>query len=153
MLSRRKRTEYLIEGRRQSALDAAALVESEAEIEVVVAPRQGLVMNQVRESARNSRFFLGEALMTECRVRVNGSDGLGAVLGGDAALARALAVVDGAYACGESLRCLAEVDALIAQEGRVAAARRVKEESRTLASRVSFNEMGGQDMSVQAVVK
>ena len=138
MLSRRKRTEYLIEGRRQSALDAAALIESEAEIEVVVDAHQGLVMNQVRESARNSRFYLGEALMTECRVRVNGCEGLGAVLG---------------YACGENLRCLTEVDALIAQEGRVAAAHRAKEENRTLASRVSFNEMGGQDMSVQAVVK
>lgn len=153
MLSRRKRTEYLIERRRQSALDAAALIESEAEIEIVVDAHQGLVMNQVRESARNSRFYLGEALMTECRVRVNGCEGLGAVLGADIKLARALAVIDGAYACGENLRCLTEVDALIAQEGRVAAAHRVKEENRTLASRVSFNEMGGQDMSVQAVVK
>lgn len=153
MLTRRKRTEVLVEGDRRVAMDLAARIESETPVEQVVAPRQGLVMNQVRETARNARFYLGEALMTECRVRVAGADGLGVVLGADSELSRALAVIDAAYAATPQIKCLSEVDARIVRAADELDAQRERDAARVLTSRVVFDEMGGQDMSVQAVVK
>ena len=142
-----------MESDRAVALDIAALIGAEAATELVVAPHQGLVMNQVRETARNARFYLGEALMTECRVRLGAADGLGVVLGADGELARALAVIDAAYAAEPPLACLPEVDARIARAARSVEERTCGEDARVLTSRVKFDEMGGQDMSVQAVVR
>lgn len=135
------------------AIDVAALIEEEGAARVTVPAHQGLVMCQVRETARNSRFYLGEALMTECRVRLGATEGLGAVLGSDEELARAMAVVDAAYSADPAPACLGEVDARIESAGRLLARRREAEADLDMASKVSFNEMGGQDMSVQAVVK
>ena len=154
MISRRRRTEVLVEGDPTLARDLAALVEREAPAREVVAPHQGLVMCQVRETARNTRFYLGEALMTECRVRLGEAEGLGVVLGSDASLARSLAVVDAALAPGSGVGELAgQIERSILVAERELDRRRARQAARTLASRVSFDEMGGQDMSVQAVVR
>lgn len=142
-----------MEGDRRVALELAALVESEAEVVDLGAPRQGLVMCEARETARNTRFYLGEALMSECRVRIGDAEGLGLVLGRDDELARALAVIDAAYSLGDAPSCLGSVDAAIGAASRELDARRRREEALTMTSRVSFDEMGGQDMSVQAVVR
>ena len=74
MISRRRRTEALVESDPSVAHDLAALVERAVGVREVAPPRQGLVMCQVRETARNSRFYLGEALMTECRVRIGDAE-------------------------------------------------------------------------------
>lgn len=135
------------------ARELAALVESSVEVREVVAPRQGLVMCQVRETARNSRFYLGEALMTECRVRLGSVEGLGVVLGTNAELAHDMAVIDAALSQPEELAVAPELErALLAAERRLTE-ERTRCAARTCVSRVSFDEMGGQDMSVQAVVK
>ena len=153
MLSRRTRTEILVESSPSLALELAHELEAELPVRVVVPPRQGLVMNQVRETARNSRFYLGEALMSECRVRIGDVEGLGAVLGSDGELARSLAVIDAAYACAPAPAALVDVDARIEAAGRALELARAREAALIMGSRVSFDEMGGQDMSVQAVVK
>lgn len=140
MMSRRARTEVLVESPAALAHDLARAIEAELPVRVVVPPRQGLVMNQVRETARNSRFYLGEALMSECRVRIGDVEGLGVVLGTDDELARSPAVID-------------EVERRIEAAGNRLERERAREAGRTMGSRVSFDEMGGQDMSVQAVVK
>ena len=97
MVTRRARTEVLVEGGPALAHELAGLIEAACPVRVVVPPRQGLVMNQVRETARMSRFYLGEALMSECRVRIGDAEGIGVVLGADGAFARSLAVIDAAY--------------------------------------------------------
>lgn len=153
MMSRRTRTEVLVESAPSLAHELARALEAELPVRVVVPSRQGLVMNQVRETARNSRFYLGEALMSECRVRIGDVEGLGVVLGADGDLARSLAVIDAAYACEPAPAVLADVDARIAAAGRALDAERAREAALIMGSRVSFDEMGGQDMSVQAVVK
>lgn len=153
MLSRRKRTEVLVEADAGLAVELAELIENETEVVQVTPPHQGLVMCQARETARGTRFYLSEALMTECRVRIGEEEGLGMVLGSNERLARALAVIDAAYAQSLPLRCLAAVDDRIwSASERLDAARKARD-ARTDVSRVEFNEMSGQDMSVQAVVK
>ena len=153
MISRRRRTEALVESDPSVAHDLAALVERAVGVREVAPPRQGLVMCQVRETARNSRFYLGEALMTECRVRIGDVEGLGVVLGADDELARSLAVIDAAYAIGPAPAVIDEVERRIEAAGSQLERERARENARIMGSRVSFDEMGGQDMSVQAVVK
>lgn len=153
MISRRRRTEALIESDPSLAGELAALIEAITEPVEVVPPRQGLVMNQVRETARNSRFYLGEALMSECRVRIGDTEGLGVALGTNGNLARALAIIDAAYALPEPLPVMEEIERRIAAAEQEVERRRERDATETMASRVSFDTMGGQDMSVQAVVK
>lgn len=61
-------------------------------------PHEELVMVRVRETAKGALFYLGEALMTSCRVTVEGAVGYGMVLGSARCLARELAVVDAVLA-------------------------------------------------------
>ena len=129
MLTRRERTEVLVESGPALALELASLVEANVPAEDIVPAHQGLVMCQVRETARNSRFYLSEVLVTESRVRI------------------------GAYAMEPAPDCMTELERRI-EEARVAvSARKVAQDARTYVSRVEFDEMSGQDMSVQAVVK
>lgn len=153
MVTRRARTEVLVESGPALAHELAGLIEAACPVRVVVPPRQGLVMNQVRETARMSRFYLGEALMSECRVRIGDAEGIGVVLGADGAFARSLAVIDAAYAADPAPEPLTEVDERIQTAGRVLERKRAAAAARIQRSRVDFDEMGGQDMSVQAVVK
>lgn len=153
MISRRRRTEALVESDATVALGLAALVCREVEVIDLARPRQGLVMCEVRETARGSRFYLGEALMSESRVRIGEVEGLGVVLGSDAELARALAVVDAACALPVPLACAGDLEEGIASAERDLAVRRAHEAMLTGTSRVSFDTMGGQDMSVQAVAQ
>ncbi len=153
MLTRRTRTEVLVQSDPRVARELAELVEREVRVEDVVAPRQGLVMCQVRETARNARFYLGEVLVTECRVRIGDGEGLGVLVGSDADHARALAVIDAAYAQRQTLGCLGELERAITGAQELLTLRRRSEDARTYVSRVEFNEMSGQDMSVQAVAK
>lgn len=153
MLTRRERTEVLVESGPALALELAGLVEAAAPAEDIVPAHQGLVMCQVRETARNSRFYLSEVLVTESRVRIGDADGLGVLMGTDAAHARALAVIDAAYAMDPAPACLAELERRV-EEARAAMFERVAaQDALTYVSRVEFDEMSGQDMSVQAVVK
>lgn len=153
MLTRRERTEVLVESGPALALELASLVEANVPAEDIVPAHQGLVICQVRETARNSRFYLSEVLVTESRVRIGDADGIGVLMGTDAVHARALAVIDAAYAMVPAPDCMTELERRI-EEARVAvSARKVAQDARTYVSRVEFDEMSGQDMSVQAVVK
>ena len=87
-LRRYERTRALVEG--DPALARAIVHEVEGrrdegarEVTVVDEPREELVMVQVRETAQGTLFYLGEALMTSCRVRVGGHVGRGMILGSD----------------------------------------------------------------------
>lgn len=141
------------------AAKLARMIEDQLRVEVLSAPRQGLVMCEVRDTARCSRFYMGEALMTECRVLVSGpgagqeAEGLGAVLGVDDGLAYSLAVIDAACALPGSLECRIQLEQYIENAWHSLCEARSVQDAQTLASRVAFDEMGGQDMSVQAVAK
>lgn len=97
--------------------------------------------------------------MTECRVLVSGpgagqeAEGLGAVLGVDEGLAYNLAVIDAACALPGSLECRIQLEQYIENAWHSLCEARSAQDAQTLASRVAFYEMGGQDMSVQAVAK
>lgn len=115
-MNRKNRTRVLVEGSAELLERMALEAQRERKAEMVRKPDQELVMLKVREDAQRSLFYLGEALMTSCTVRLGDAFGYGMVLGEDENKAYQLAVVDAAYACGDASLPLGEWDALLEEE-------------------------------------
>ncbi|MDR2197238.1 MAG: phosphonate C-P lyase system protein PhnG [Coriobacteriales bacterium] len=143
-LSRRRRTRVLIEGDAGLARELCAQIEALAPIERLDGPREILLMNKVRESAQNSLFYLGEALLTECKVRLGQSIGIGLILGRKAERAYELAVIDAAFGARTVPAIAAQMPgwcaALEQEEERLSVHERAARD-RLEATRVSFADM------------
>lgn len=96
-MKRRRRTELIIEYGTDDALKFAQQLLDKYEIDIIVSPRLGLTMIKQRETAKNTLFYSGEVLISECKVRMDDAIGLGIVVGAQLELAQALAVIDLAY--------------------------------------------------------
>ena len=88
-------------------------VAGQYEVEVLRKPETNLVMLKVRENARNSLFYAGEALACECMVRIGEAKGFAACLGDDLDKVYAMAVIDAVLngalpACGQIYTALAD---------------------------------------------
>lgn len=143
-LRRYERTRALVDGDPSLAREIVREVEDElgAEaLEVLDEPREELVMVQARETAQGSLFFLGEALMTSCRVRVGDAVGLGLVLGSDRCRAYELAVVDAVFSGAAGDAWASRWDASLRAELARVEARDQREARRTAATKVDFSTM------------
>lgn len=98
-MQRKRRTTILVGGSPRLAAQLAQEVLSRYPAEIIEGPHNGLVMIKMREAAKNSLFYLGELLITECKVQIGGVLGLGLVKGDERELAFHLAVIDAAYNC------------------------------------------------------
>lgn len=142
-MNRYERTRVLVEGDGALAQEMAAEVEEACEVEVLDTPREELVMVKVRESARNSLFYLGEALMCSCRVRIGDAMGFGYVLGDKRNAAYNLAVVDAAYRSGCPFEGKQRWERLIEKEARRLHERELKNQALVERTRVDFSTMDG----------
>lgn len=140
-MKRKERTQVLVEGDRDLLGSIAREVEQAHDVEVVREPVEELVMLKMRESARRSQFYLGEALMTSCVVRIGEAYGYGMVLGEDREKAFDLAIVDAAYALDDPADDRRAYDERIAEEQeRIAAQKRLRNEA-VLRTQVDFSTM------------
>jgi alpha-D-ribose 1-methylphosphonate 5-triphosphate synthase subunit PhnG len=96
-MKRRRRTEILIQGNPNLAQDFAEMIMNKYECREIIAPQYGLTMIKMRESAKNSLFYIGEVLITEAKVEINQCNGIGIVVGMKDELAKYLAIIDAAY--------------------------------------------------------
>lgn len=109
-------------------------------IEIMKAPQKGLVMVKVRESIKQSLFYLGEVLVTECMVMVNGIKGVSVMAGDDFEKVLNSAIID-AILNGdfpESLTILNQLKELDQKQQKERGIRN----SQILKSKVNFNIMG-----------
>ncbi|WP_449355077.1 phosphonate C-P lyase system protein PhnG [Virgibacillus natechei] len=97
MMKRRRRTEILIRGESSLAHKFAAEIVQTYDCLEIIAPHYGLTMVKMRESAKNSLFYLGEVLITEAKVEIQEQIGIGLVTGMEMELAKNLAIIDAAY--------------------------------------------------------
>ena len=153
-MKRNRRTRILVEGNPTLARNICVHIRELCDVRVICEPRVVLVMNKVRESAHNSLFYLGEALMTECRVNVSPVNvspvkdsfeesvtGIGLILGEHRERAFDLAVIDAAFSLPTPLSAHAQWLALLKQEEL--RLERLKEQRRAEleATRVEFTSM------------
>lgn len=138
-MKRRRRTEILVRGSEKLAESLFEEIEKKYEIKMIEKPNTGLVMVKMRESAKNSLFYLGEVLVTEVKVQINKKFGLGIVKGYRPDLAYWLAVIDAAYNSN-----LEETNAwekmLVEEKKRIKKAESLKE-AQILKTKVNFETM------------
>jgi alpha-D-ribose 1-methylphosphonate 5-triphosphate synthase subunit PhnG len=144
-MGRERRTRILVDGDPALSRSICEQIEERHTVRLISAPREVLVMNKVRESAGGSLFYLGEALLTECRVALGEVTGFGLLLGSHHRRAFELAVIDAAFGQPEPLPEQAGwVSLLIQEEGRMAA-REAQLHQRLDATRVEFAEMSAEE--------
>ncbi|MBS3971022.1 MAG: phosphonate C-P lyase system protein PhnG [Clostridia bacterium] len=138
-MNRKNRTAILVKGNWQIAGSLAQEIISKYNVQIIQKPSRGLVMIKVREGARKSVFYLGEMLVTECKVQINEYLGVGVIHDDNAEMAYNLAVIDAAYNA-----CLLETTAwektLIAEHERIRS-REGKEMASVLKTKVNFTTM------------
>ncbi|MCL4318597.1 MAG: phosphonate C-P lyase system protein PhnG [Firmicutes bacterium] len=74
-----------------------AEIEKGHTVDVIRPPTACVTMAKARDGVNGADFFLGEVLLTECRVRMGAVDGIGVVIGDDPERAYGLAVFDAAF--------------------------------------------------------
>jgi alpha-D-ribose 1-methylphosphonate 5-triphosphate synthase subunit PhnG len=144
-MQRKRRTTILIEGAPELARQLAQEVLSRYPVVTIAAAHNGLVMIKMREAAKNSLFYLGELLITECKVQIAGVLGLGLVKGDERELAFHLAVIDAAYN-GDLPETAAWREILLREEADIA---RQKEQAafHILKTQVKFENMDAKEQT------
>jgi len=108
-------------------------------VEIRRAPSVCLTMVSAEDSLESQKFFLGEALTTECEVAVEGQPGFGLCLGDEPVRAYCIAVVD-ALLHGER-PALGEIEPFLREQGKIVARRDQDEFDLVLQTQVDFKLM------------
>ncbi|OCT12240.1 phosphonate C-P lyase system protein PhnG [Paenibacillus pectinilyticus] len=138
-MKRKQRTEILINGSPDIASSLSREITSRYPVAVIEEPNHGLVMVKVRETAQKSLFYLGEVLVTECKLQIEGAIGVGIVKGDDPDKAYDLAVIDAAYAA--DLNETKEWTVILLRESDQIAAERAAYHAKVLQTKVDFETM------------
>ncbi len=82
---------------REKIISLAKLIESEHKVNMVKSPTKTLIMVQVAEPVKKSRFYLAEILASECFVEIDGIKGVAVIKGDDFEKVYAAAIIDAAH--------------------------------------------------------
>lgn len=96
-------------------------------------------MVKSRETAKNSLYYMGELLVTEAKVQVEGHIGLGIIAGDEPEAALELAIIDAAFNAG--LEELAAWEPKLLEEEARISQRERNEAARVERTRVAFESM------------
>ncbi|CEI81651.1 Phosphonate metabolism protein PhnG [Oceanobacillus oncorhynchi] len=138
-MKRKRRTEILIQSDTDLAESLANQIKQTYSFKEIVAPQYGLTMVKMRESAKKSLFYIGEVLVTEAKVELNGQIGIGIIQGMHDGLALNLAIIDAAYNASFP-ETLSWKDALVAAEAEIKR-KKAKQQAELMETKVSFETM------------
>ena len=138
-MKRRRRTEILINGSQKRVEDMAHCIKDKYQVKVIQEPESGLIMLKVRETSQKSLFYPGEVLVTECKVQIQGTIGIGIVTGDQPELSYHLAVIDAAYEA--MLPETIEWELLLENEEKVIQEQRAAANDSILKTKVNFETM------------
>ncbi|MGO8692644.1 MAG: phosphonate C-P lyase system protein PhnG [Rectinemataceae bacterium] len=138
-MDRARRTRILIEGSPELRRELSRRISSRYPVAVVDEPRGGLVMIKMRETARNGLFYMGELLITEAKVQIEGRIGIGMIAGDESESARELAIIDAAH--NARLEETREWEGMLVAEETSIALREEAEAARIARTRVAFESM------------
>jgi alpha-D-ribose 1-methylphosphonate 5-triphosphate synthase subunit PhnG len=105
-------------------------------------PEKTMVLIQIREPVRRSRFYLGEVLATHCMVELGGVRGAAVLMGDDLEKTRDAAILDAVHSGGFPGFALVEPELLRLEKTRKAELAREAAEIRK--TRVSFQSLDEQ---------
>jgi alpha-D-ribose 1-methylphosphonate 5-triphosphate synthase subunit PhnG len=131
----------MAEGDLDSLLDLAQTIVDRHAVKIMLAPATCTAMLQAVDSVGCTPFYLGEVLMTEAAVEINGMPGYGFALEDEPERALSIAIVDAALAAG-----VAEAAAIrqaLAQEADRLRSLQQKQTGLVAATKVNFAIMEG----------
>lgn len=117
----------------------AEAVKENSEIQIVKQPQKTLVMVKVREPVKQSLFYLGEVLASECMVMVDGVRGASVIAGDDFDKVYECAVIDGCMNKNNDSQILENMLLKLKSEQEIKRAGLNREIRK---SKVNFNVMG-----------
>lgn len=138
-IRRKRRTAILIQDRSGLAARLAQEILDRYEASDLEVANNGLIMIKAREQVKRSLFYLGEVLITECKVMINESPGIGMVQGHQPELAYQLAVIDAA--CNAGLPEIDQWQAAMLEAGERIARQNQLYNQRVMQTQVSFETM------------
>ncbi|MEB1805918.1 MAG: phosphonate C-P lyase system protein PhnG [Bacillaceae bacterium] len=132
-------TKILVEGNEQFLELLVSEVEEVAFIQMERKPSTGLVMVKTRDSISMEPFYMGEILVTECTVSINGKFGMGVIQGEQPIRSYQIAVIDAAF--NAKLPIVLKLLPKLENEERKIRNKHVKEAAINAQSRVHFDTM------------
>lgn len=133
--------EIMAEGDLDRLLELAQMVADRQPVKIMLSPEACTAMLQAVDSVGDTPFFLGEVLMTEAAVEINGVAGYGFALEDEPRRALAIAIVDAALAAGVAET--AAVRQVLAAEEASLRERERREAGLVAATKVNFAIMEG----------
>ncbi|MHC1715272.1 MAG: phosphonate C-P lyase system protein PhnG [Acidaminococcaceae bacterium] len=138
-MDRKRRTRILIEDPSGLARKLSEEIEGKYDVKIIEEPNSGLVMLKMRENSKRALFYLGEVIVVEAKVEVEGKLGIGIVTGNNEELAYWLAVIDAAF--NAELAETKTWEELLQQEAEELYASLAEESERILRTKVNFETM------------
>ena len=135
------RTRIMAEGDLQVFQEIAREIIAAGGVRVIRESRPGLVMMRARESVDGQPFNLGDVLIAEAVVELQGCRGYGFALGDEPDQAMCRAVLEAALLCGHPLA--AKIAAALEKEAAAVEAGKGLEMAAIASTRVNFEVMEG----------
>jgi alpha-D-ribose 1-methylphosphonate 5-triphosphate synthase subunit PhnG len=114
-------------------------IETQTAVQVVRHPAVGTTMIRAEDSVEGQPFYLGEALITECELNVDGQAGFGLCLGDEPVRCYCMAFVDALLSLSD--RRLPRVKAFLAEQEALIARRMATEQGHIQRTKVDFKLM------------
>ena len=121
--------------------ELAAKITSVYDIRIIEKPKTCLVMLPAKDCVEENPFYLGEVLITQAVVEINGQAGYGLVMEENPERALTFAIIDAVL--NNSLPETKEIQAFLDEQQDKIQARRREENSKIAATRVNFAILEG----------
>lgn len=144
-MNRKERTKILCHGVLEDVVRIAERIKEKHTFNIIEPPNKGLVMIEMRDSAQLDKFYLGEVLVTECKVMINDVIGLGIVRGENNERAQAMAIIDATYNAQLEMTTMTDIGLKALKKDIDAAT--YKEKARILKTKVNFETLYEEEKS------
>jgi alpha-D-ribose 1-methylphosphonate 5-triphosphate synthase subunit PhnG len=124
----------------ESIIDFVCTLEPEISIEIIVSPKLCMTMLQAEDSIDFQPFYLGEVLMTECQLTVDGNLGYGYCMGDEPQRAYSIAIID-AILNSQNHALQQNVLAFVEREKKILHNIKLEEYNQILKTKVDFKIM------------
>jgi alpha-D-ribose 1-methylphosphonate 5-triphosphate synthase subunit PhnG len=132
-------SKILVEGDAEFVSQLAKKIEEACSIKIERPAGTSLVMMKTRDTVSKQPFYMGEVLVTECVVEIDGAFGMGVVMGEQPTRAYQMAIIDAAF--NAQLPLVNELVPLLIEEEDHIIRRQRKEAATVAGSRVNFDTM------------
>lgn len=135
-MKKRRLFKIMSKADRTVILNLADEIKEKHEVVIVKKPEKALTMIKMREPVKESLFYLGEVIVTETTVAIDGINGTAVTMGDDFEKTLAMAVIDAAY----NGNFFEKEELLLAME-KEQICREEKENAMFMKTMVNFNSM------------